>query len=272
MSTTSFTDAPMRIQVISDLHLEFDRPDQGLAPYQYIITPHAEILALLGDIGTTLGDELFDWLLIQLKQFKLVFFLCGNHEAYRSSLETSTRRLVGFAEKCTTDPSLGRFVLLDRTRYDLSSTFTVLGCTLWSQLDLANVDVIKLGLNDFRRIADLTPDIYQNLHRVDVEWLRRTIQEIHESEPHRKVVVMTHHAPTVEGTSDPRYNDSPIASAFSTEILDTPDWNGKQVKMWLFGHTHWPCDFVRNDVRVMSNPRGYRDGQRGYDPAKSVEV
>ena len=187
--------------------------------------------------------------------------------------EESTRRLTNFATKCASEAGLGRLVLLDRTRYDITSTTTILGCTLWSHLDVAHLDDVRASVKDFRMIEGFTTDVYQELHRRDVEWLQRTLAEIRRDELQRKVIVMTHHAPTVEGTSKPTYSGSAISSAFSTELLGHPDWDMAQVKMWLSGHTHWPCDFMRKGVRVVSNPRGYRNaGEMGFDPTKVVEV
>ena len=86
---------PVRIQVLSDLHLEITRyyplrpatdGDDKPPPYDYDFPVSAEILALLGDIGLTKDERLFDWLRVQLRRFKIVFFLSGNHEAYHSSL------------------------------------------------------------------------------------------------------------------------------------------------------------------------------------------
>ena len=71
----------MKIQILSDLHLEVERPAvvEGQEFYFYAIPVHAEHLALLGDIGWTIQDEMFEWLRSQLKLFKTVFFVSGNH-------------------------------------------------------------------------------------------------------------------------------------------------------------------------------------------------
>ncbi|RDX55755.1 Ser/Thr protein phosphatase protein [Lentinus brumalis] len=272
--------SPVRIQVLSDTHLEIGRPalGGGYTHFQYDFPAKADILALLGDIGTTNDDRFFDWLRAQLKRFKLVFFLSGNHEAYRSSIKESTSRLAAFAKESEAQfrnslpgESYGRFVILDRTRYDLSDTVTVLGCTLWSRLDPEHVSLINVGLNDFSMISDLTTDVYQSLHERDAVWLSRAVTEIARDEPHRKIVVMSHHAPTVEDTSDPKFHGQPMNTAFATELSKEEWW--PHVKVWMFGHTHWPCDFERCGVRVLSNPRGYRTtGVDGYDPEMVVEL
>ena len=86
---------------------------------------------------------------------------------------------------------------------------------------------------------------------------------------------MTHHAPTVGGTSDPKFAaGGPVASgsAFATELVGGPCWDKERVRVWMFGHTHWCCDFVREGVRVVSNQRGYREGVPGFAPDKVVEI
>ena len=91
-------------------------------------------------------------------------------------------------------------------------------------------------------------------------------------EPQREVIVFTHHAPTIRGTGDSKFEGGPTSSAFSTELTGEICWTGGNVKLWAFGHTHWSCDFERNGVRVYSNQRGYNEGSEGYDPGKVVEL
>ena len=67
----------MQIQLLSDLHLEVNRPEEP--SYSYNFPAHAKVLALLGDIGCAVHDELFTWLRCQLQRFVLVFFVMGNH-------------------------------------------------------------------------------------------------------------------------------------------------------------------------------------------------
>ena len=81
------------IQILSDLHLEFERPSPNGGPgdddgnlYKFDFPARAEHLALLGDIGMTGDDRLFTWLRAQLERFKTVFLVPGNHEPYWSSL------------------------------------------------------------------------------------------------------------------------------------------------------------------------------------------
>lgn len=90
-SHTSLASPSVRIQLLSDLHLEMPRPsywgnNEDGQVFEYDFPARADVLALLGDIGATCEDRLFSWLTMQLQRFKLVLFLSGNHEAYHSSL------------------------------------------------------------------------------------------------------------------------------------------------------------------------------------------
>ncbi|KZT11876.1 Ser/Thr protein phosphatase protein [Laetiporus sulphureus 93-53] len=265
----------MQIQVLSDLHLEVERvgAPRGEEFYTYDIPVCAEHLALLGDIGWTIQDELFDWLKIQLKLFKTVFFLSGNHEPYRSTIAESEARLKAFAAEVKADVSVpGKFVYLNRTRYDVSPTLTILGCTLWTALNPEELDILSWALTDFRRIDGFDPSAFTAQHQGDLAWLNATVQEIASSDPERKIIVFTHHAPTISGTSDPKFEGQPMSSAFSTELTGEVCWNASAMKLWAFGHTHWSCDFERNGIRVYSNQRGYGKGGEGYDPSKVVMI
>ncbi|CDO72203.1 hypothetical protein BN946_scf184970.g55 [Trametes cinnabarina] len=280
---TSSPGTMSRIQIISDLHLEVERAsskqttdgDGGL--YQFDFPACADHLALLGDIGMTVDDRLFTWIRAQLERFAVIFYVPGNHEPYWSSLDESHSRLAQFAAACATEPCdsgrpLGQFVVLNRTRYDLSATTTVLGCTLWARLNPADLDILRWSLTDFRRIEGFNPTKYQEEHARDVQWLSQAVAEIAQFEPHRRLIIMTHHAPTVEGTGDPKYANGPTNSAFATEFVGSEIWRPELVKVWMFGHTHWCCDFEREGIRVVSNQRGYKDGAPGFDPTKVIEV
>jgi len=258
------------VQLLSDLHLEIERGSQPL--YQYDFPASAENLALLGDIGWTRDERLFLWLEVQLSRFKRVFFVSGNHEPFITTLEESTGTIEAFAKRMTdarsADRSKGEFIFLNRTRYDLSSTLTILGCTLWSTLDPENIDLLVWGLTDFQRIDNFNPAAYSECHRADLAWLRQSIAHIRANEPERRVIVFTHHAPTIGGTANPKYIGGPTNSAFATELSMEEDLWAAPVAVWAFGHTHWNCDFERRGVRVVSNQRGYKGGGTGFDTAK----
>lgn len=172
------------------------------------------------------------------------------------------------------DPTLGTFILLDRTRFDLSDQVTVLGCTLWSHVPPSAADAVQRSLRDFQRVKDWTIENYNQAHAEDLHWLTSECAAIRAKEPQRRVIVLTHHAPTKIGTSAPKYEDSPFASAFSTELTAHPVWTAP-ISIWVYGHTHHNSDQVQNGIRVLSNQRGYEGveaANSGFSPNFVVRV
>jgi hypothetical protein len=184
--------------------------------------------------------------------------------------DESIARLTAFAARRSA-PGNGEFILLNKNRYNISATVTILGCTLWSALNADDLDTLSWSLNDLKRIDCFTPTQYSRLHNGDLIWLNTTVHGIRSTEPERHVIIFTHHAPTVEGTGDPKYAEGPTNSAFASELTHESCW-GPPVTMWAFGHTHWTCDFVREGVRVMSNQRGYGMGDSRFDARKVVKL
>ena len=53
------------------------------------------------------------------------------------------------------------------------------------------------NLNDFEEVKDWTVDKYKEAHDSDVEWLNQQLARIREESPQRRVLILTHHSPTI---------------------------------------------------------------------------
>ena len=127
----------IQFQIMSDLHLE--TPEARPTYEVFKIEPRHPYLALLGDIGHVSDRRLFSFLEEQLQHFEIVFYLLGNHEPYGMTFPTARPKVRAFEEDMnrlysSPDSASGRFVLLDRTRYNLTDSVIVLGCTLFSHI------------------------------------------------------------------------------------------------------------------------------------------
>lgn len=163
------------------------------------------------------------------------------------------------------DPTLGTFILLDRTRYDLTDNVTVLGCTLWSALSPTTLESVSRDLADFRLVHDWTAEDYTAAHAQDLQWIVNECATIKAREAHRRVIVLTHHAPTRYGTSAPNHVNSPVTHmVVATDLVTHPVW-APPITLWAFGQTHYNSDQMRNGIRVVSNQRGYE----GMDASSS---
>lgn len=272
----------LRLQILSDLHLE-----NPSAYDVFEITPKAPYLALLGDIGVVQDAGFSPFLQTQLKQFSVVLFLLGNHEPYHSTWLETKKKLHRFCESVNqqsesdtptqdTQKKTGTLVFLDQTRYDLSSEVTVLGCTLFSQLSESQKERVSFGLNDFYHINDWTVDDHTAAHQSDLKWLDSQVPQIATSEPHRKIVVFTHHSPVTRDARavDPRHVNSPLSSGFATDLSGRECWKSPSVRLWAYGHTHFNANYVDYIGKtVVSNQRGYYFSQaQEFGPELVVEI
>lgn len=267
------TEAGTQIQIVSDLHLE------NPAAYDvFEIPPTALHLALIGDIGHAKDEGLYEFLRKQLRNFRTVFFLLGNHEPYHSSWDSARSRLYDFQkamdEECQSVKGLGRFVFLNRRRFDLSPKVTVLGCTLYSRVDPEQTDYVSFGLNDFYHIKDWTVEDHTDAYTTDLTWLNEQVSTLAATQPDRHIIILTHHSPTMDPCSiDPNHASSKISSGFMTDMSAEDCWINANVKVWAFGHTHFNCDFIdgKTGKRIVSNQRGYYFSQaKGFEVQKVI--
>ena len=242
----------MRFQILSDLHLEV-----GPQYDTYRIPTHAPYLILAGDIGRLVDYEGYlTFLTHHVDQFQLIFLVLGNHEFYGLTLKDGLER----AQKLEREKTLSnKVILLHRRRHDIPQLgVIVLGCTLWSAVPKEAEEIVTAKINDFKRIVEWDVPNHNVVHQLDLEWLSAQVniarEQTRNHEP-RRIIVVTHYAPCIEGTSDPEHTTSDCSSAFATDLLHNDCWSG--VNIWVFGHTHYSTTFVRNGIRVVANQRGY---------------
>ncbi|BCR99552.1 uncharacterized protein AKAW2_41235S [Aspergillus luchuensis] len=272
---SSSNQSSVSFQILSDLHLEVNH--QYLS---YEIPACAEHLILAGDIGRLADYEDYRNFLQKLTgRFKLVFLVLGNHELYNEVFATGIKQ----ARKLEQEPALnGRLIILHQKRYDVpGSDISILGCTLWSKVPKESSDIVQSKVKDFQEIAEWSVDDHNACHDSDYAWLMKEIHPIQQENEtagkrsrQRSILVVTHHAPSLQGTSSPKHAQSPWSVAFGTDILSgIPDG----VKVWVFGHTHYTNDFMEKGVRVVSNQRGYMpwsDSKEdsGFDVRKVIQL
>lgn len=234
---------------MSDLHLEVG---QQYLTFDFDAT--AANLILAGDIGRLIDYEGYvSFLQKQTARYERVFLVLGNHEFYGLSFEDGLAR----ARALENEPVLEqRLYLLHRNTFPFNDDeIAIMGCSLWSFIPEVSAPAVAAVVNDFKKIEGWSIEKHNTAHAEDLAWLR---QELQRCKPHTKILVVTHHAPLIDGTASPQHEDSPVKSAFATDILcneKTHSW--AQVKYWVFGHTHWTTQFKVKGVQVVSNQRGY---------------
>lgn len=210
---------------------------------------------LAGDIGRLVDyDAFLSFLEMQASRFSKVLLVLGNHEFYGLDYEMGLKE----ARRLVAEPRLNdKVVLLDKARWDdPDSKLTVLGCTLWSAIPEDKHEMVLSNISDYRKMRDWTPHRHNEVHLQEATWLKQQVaQSISEDRDGRRLLVATHHAPCLKGTSKPEHQENQWTPAFATDMLVEGDWDG--VHTWVFGHTHYTTTFKTNNVQVVTNQRGY---------------
>lgn len=264
----------MKIQVISDIHLEHNKaipsflinPDNIKAPY----------LFLLGDIGCpkqkkSLWLEYINWCNSQEKLSR-IFYVLGNHESYNFSYEETIEYIRNIFS------TMPKFTLLERNVITQLEDYTIIGCTLWSDIDFATA----LLMNDMRniyqsKVNNLSQNKYkynplekypidistlQSWYKLDKEWLEITLNDLQsqssdDKEKQEKIIVATHHMPSMK-LIPPKFQDSHNMK-YSRGFASNLDHLIPLTNLWLFGHTHCHVDTMLDKTRCYANPLGYPD-------------
>lgn len=245
----------MYLQVLSDIHLEFRN-----RAYDFLVT--APNLCLLGDIGDPSMPMYQDFLHCQAERYDSVFLLKGNHSCYGRSVEEADDLI---AEICAKHPT--KLHYLNKTALDLDHHFVILGCTLWSHVINRQRLMVLSMLADNHHITKWSVTRNNEVHAAELDWLQSAIANVKAAG--KQAIVLTHHAPSCHGTSAPEHVNSPISSAFGSNLeymLKPP------VVLWMFGHTHYSSDQQINGVRVCSNQVGYPNEGVTFDPGFKVQL
>lgn len=244
-----------QIQIMSDLHLEVGQQ------YQTFDFPVAgKWLLLAGDIGRLIDYEGYrTFLERQVGRYENVFLVLGNHEFFDLTYEET----ISQAKQLSQEPSLtSKLVLLNRDVWrDESSGSIIMGCTLWSFVPESAKAVVESKVSDYKKIEGWSVEKSNQRHAEEAAWLDSELESLSSAaradpQKHgRDILVVTHHAPSLTGTSAPEHVNNPWTSAFATDLL--PRLNIKRVKIWVFGHTHYTTELNSGGVQLIANQRGY---------------
>lgn len=261
---------PLRVQLMSDLHLENDNFFPG--------ANHAEsdVVVLAGDIHS--GTQGVDWAASKWDD-RPVIVLAGNHELYGGEYHRNIDALRKRAEQ------YDNIYFLQGDSIVIADVLFA-GATLWTDfeyfapgdLDRKNESMMVVGqsVNDYRgyiyfdrrylnndnhsQIDTFTPEDSARLCGVDLDFFRSILGKTNETLANEhgvavinKKVCVSHHAPTSRGILE-KYKKIPTAGAYSSHFDEVASLSC----LWLHGHLHSSIDLVLpySSTRVICNPRG----------------
>lgn len=248
----------MKIQIFSDLHIEFADLD--------IDTSGADVVILAGDIH--IKDKGLKWAIENIPDTPVLYVL-GNHEFYGDAYPKLIDSLKVQAAGSNVHILEKEMVSIDGVNF--------LGCTLWTDFNLFD-DLRLTGyecqqlMTDYRRIrvsprySKLRSMDVAAIHRQSLEWIRQTLKE----NTGESNVVVTHHAPSARSLPEYRAQEV-VSAAYASNLEQVMEQYAPAV--WIHGHLHNSSDYHVGNCRVVCNPRGYAGEENSeFMPACCVEV
>lgn len=263
----------MKIQLVSDLHLEF-------SPIE-LTNNGSDVLILSGDICVAnhflkseaspkfaKAQEFRQFFHHVSQNWDKVFYVVGNHEHYHGRFEHTVDIMRDILPQNIT--------LLEKSFEDYEG-YRFIGGTLWTDIKNPVEEIqVEMGLNDFRLIQITQPQ-YRRFRVLDAVKDHRKLIKFIDENLTGNTIVIGHHAPSFESVSAEyrtgRY--SYLNPAYCTElsewILERPE-----IKLWTHGHVHSSHDYMIGDTRIIANPRGYDSGgnpeNKDFSPGKIFDI
>lgn len=275
----------MRLQLLSDLHLE---NDPGFVPQA---APGAELLVLAGDIGSYQAGSRLDEPDFGLARFApghgpwaTVLYVPGNHEYDGLEHEEAHARLREACERLGITWLERQTVVIDGVRFVGTTLWTDFEALVDPQADAARQQqqrekayrAANFYLRKNTSLHQGRPQLAEDLAELGRQcqhWLRETLSTSFDG----PTVVVTHFAPSLR-SADPRYGLVPGTAGFCNALDDLLPC----AQLWMHGHLHCRVDYVAEGTvqgrpwrcRVVANPLGYaHKGERdGFDAMRVFEV
>ncbi|HET8686733.1 MAG TPA: metallophosphoesterase [Methanosarcina sp.] len=258
----------MKIQVVSDLHLEFRSNMKTLKWWKGGV----DVVVIAGDAcNAILPYTLSKHLRPILESGTKVVYVPGNHETYHAnSVEHYQDKM---KEAFANRESEGLY-LLDNSTADIpdpsGGLIRFIGSTLWSDLSNPMDALVVRGWPDFA-VPGHDTSRHTALHKQAVAFIEDSLWQAYDDKV--TPVVVTHFCPSRRSVHE-KYEGDPANPYFATELsVFLEDW---APRLWIHGHTHTPFDYQHYNTRVVCNPYGYpheHDSQGTYfDQQKIVEI
>jgi Icc-related predicted phosphoesterase len=263
---------PVKILVLSDLHLEFEHPFEVQAT-------DANVVVLAGDIN--LGIRGVEWAKKAFPGLEVVY-VAGNHEFYKHHWTKLLNEVRAAAEGSNVHFLEDEELLIGEVRF--------LGCSLWTDFALfgdeqrhqAMIEAAET-MTDYKKIRAPRvkagfKDDYSKLKPI------QTIERFYRSKRFLEqnlgisfggsTVVVTHHLPSRRSLAL-RFLGSSSSAAYASDLTALIEECGPNV--WIHGHAHSSSDYALGSTRIICNPRGYhlRGGtfENGcFDPCFIIEL
>lgn len=235
----------MILQILSDLHLDFH--------YNYgkdfirSIPKDCDVVIIAGDLCES-KRVLSSLKMISdhLKEIPCIY-VAGNHDFYGSK-----RSEMLFSIEKYTSENMDNIHFLENDHIDIDGV-RFIGSTLWFEyLGQSNSDSMIADFSSIKDIYEFIPTAEETA----IMYINNNMTD--------NSVIITHHLPLKQSVH-PKFAGSEMNKYFLANNAYTIFNNNP--KLAIHGHSHFKCDYVFKNTRVVNNAYGYI----GYDHEPSFE-
>lgn len=233
----------MKVQIISDLHLDINKLFLTKTFPLYIPEDSKDIVLIIaGDVGNS--QALKFCLSFYADVYKAVIFVYGNHEYYNQSFVSLRKDTESFFHKFKSN-----VFFLEKKSIVLDDV-VFLGATGWSPaLDIPDIQKYS---NDFKFIEKFTKKKCQDEFLKTKNWLKSSLEFF----SGKKVIFISHFS-FCSLSIPKKYLDSKIVSYYVQPVLDEIEVEYLPL-LYVHGHVHEQFSYkFKERMNVVCNPYGY---------------
>lgn len=210
-------------------------------PSNFKLNPKAPYLVVAGDVSNGIGTNFYKFFHLSSRYYDKIFYVPGNHEYFYKNttftqVDEEMRKLLS---------SFSNVVLLQNTTFKMGN-ISLFGSTFPSQHLPVQYATAALQLRSF----------------------------VQERVAHK--VIITHYAPLGIPllSYHPKWHQHHSNKRFYFHGLPiiTPHLHPSEKVTWIFGHTHWGCDTIKNGVHFISNPYKNENEKLPFDENKIIDL
>lgn len=252
----------IKIRYLSDLHLEFIKPNKIQKFIRKIPPGIDEICILAGDIGNPYQLNYDIFMKFISKNFKKSFVISGNHEYYNKtkSIQETNDFMTEYFQNFNNISFLNN-------KYENYDNYCFIGTTLWSKITDTNYVI-----NDVYNIPNFDYIQYNKLNTSSVNFLEHTLQDTLQN--NENCIIITHHVPS-ESLIDIKYKTPemlPYNQWFYCNMDNLIETYKDKIKCWIYGHTHTSSNIMINKIPFLCNPIGYPNENSNLDFQKTLQI
>lgn len=202
------------------------------------------------------------WLAEHVGRAMPCVYVAGNHEFYGGAVKEGLEDGHAAAARFPNVHFLENdFVIIDGIRF--------IGATLWTDFRIEGHPELAMWhardrMNDYRKIAlqrkpwqRFLPQSAYRMHQDSRLFIETALKS-----DQITTVVITHHLPH-PASIPARFEGDLLNAAYASDLSELIE--AGRPALWIHGHTHDSYDYRIDGSRILCNPRGYENENKGFD-------